>query len=469
MRSREPVPHLDSGGWLATLALFGSAPPPENTAKLLERMGRPQQGLKIVLVAGTNGKGSTAKLLASCLEADGRSVGLFVSPHLSDVTERIVTHGAAIGAADLERLLERLRPVATELDSTFFEVLTAAAMLRFAETGVEWAVVEVGLGGRLDPTNALEAVMALVTPIALDHQALLGHDVAQIAREKAGILRPGRAALTSAEGAGLRALRIAAARIGSELAVLGEEFAERVTSSSWDGLELEIWFDSGWLAAWRAALGAPADHQQREGLSPPLRLRTPLVGRHQARNLALAAAAALCLGVESAAISDAAEQIAWPGRLERLRHAGRWVVLDGAHNAHGAMALTEALVELNGAVDCVLLSVGRDKDARAMATALLRAGRAFIVTEADVSGRFMAAGHLASEVSAAAVELAADGAATAAAGAVLVEAVEDPHAGFARALELTPAGGTLVVAGSLHLVGELRSRLLIGDVVEQVG
>lgn len=466
MSAHDPVPHLRPGGWLTTLALFGSAPPPDNTRALLERLGRPQDGLDVVLVAGTNGKGSTAKLLADSLRAAGRRVGLFVSPHLQDVTERITTDGVSVSAADLEATLEEIRPDAVELGSTFFEVLTAAALLTFARGGVSWAVMEVGMGGRLDPTNALEPKLSLITKIALDHQAVLGDDLESIAREKAGVMRPGRAALTSADGPALRALRVEAARTGAELGVLGDVFAERVISSTWAGLDLELWFDATWLAALRGGVSeSPSAERELLGtdLRPPLGLSTRLVGLHQAGNVALAATAALCLGVEPAAVREAAARVAWPGRLERIRYSDRWVVLDGAHNPHGAASLAEALGQLGGGVDTLLLAVGRDKDAGAMARPLVVSAKTVVTTAVDASGRFVEAGRLAEivrdERKALAPLLSAKAALSgerADGGGAGVEAVTDPRAALGRALELTPLGGTLVVAGSLHLVGELR-------------
>lgn len=447
----DPVPHLRPGGWLNTLALFGSAPPPENTRALLQRLGVPQAGLKVVLVAGTNGKGSTAKLLADCLRAAGRDVGLFVSPHLQDVSERIVVNGSA--ASDLEATLEALRPAACEQGSTFFEVLTAAAVLTFARAGVEWAVMEVGIGGRLDPTNALEPELSLITKIALDHQAILGDDLESIALEKAGVMRPGKLTLTSADGPGLKALRISAARTGAELGVLGEVFAESVTSSTWAGLDLELWFDASWLAARREGL---------DPLRPPLDLSTHLVGAHQAGNVALAATAALCLGVGPEAVRDAASHVSWPGRLERIRYADRWVVLDGAHNPHGAASLGEALRELGGGVETLLFSVGRDKNAGAMARPLLLHARSVVTTAVDIGGRFLDPEELAQivrEERKALEPLLSSRPEYRPMSAADVLAVLDPRAAFQRALDLTPLGGTLLVAGSLHLVGEVRQVL----------
>lgn len=450
MSAREPVPHLEPGGWLSSLALFGTASPPDNTRKLLQRLGRPHDAFETVLVAGTNGKGSTAALLASCLKAAGRDVGLFVSPHLDHVAERICVNGAAIAPAELEALLGDIRPAATELGSTFFEVLTAAAALHFAREGVSLAVMEVGLGGRLDPTNALEPRLALIAKVALDHQAVLGEDLWAIAGEKAGVLRPGGLGLTSADGAALRRLRVEAARVGSELGVLGEVFAERVSESTWAGLELELWFDAGWVAEQRTRLGGVAAAALAP-LRPPLRLTTPLVGRHQASNLSLAAAAGLCLGVEPQAIARGAAEVVWPGRLERVEHRGRWVVFDGAHNPHGAAALAEALVELSDGPATLLVAVGRDKDAGAMLRPLVPICQAVVTTEVGAGGRFWDAALLAEQVAAVREGVAGPGSAF---------AVTEPREAFYRALELTETGGTLVVAGSLHLVGELRPLVL---------
>src|SRR5690606_13516515 len=156
--------------------------------------------LRAVLVGGTNGKGSVARLLAACSSAAGRRTALFVSPHLQRVGERTQINGQPVSDEEIDAIVGEVRPHAEELGATFFETMTAAARLDFARDGAEWAVLEVGLGGRLDATNVVEPELTVVTGVALDHAAILGSSEGAIAREKAGILRPGVPLVTGATG-----------------------------------------------------------------------------------------------------------------------------------------------------------------------------------------------------------------------------------------------------------------------------
>src|SRR5690606_15748945 len=187
---------------------------------------------------------------------------------------------------------------------------------------------EVGLGGRFDATNALEPELSVVTGVALDHQAVLGDTVAAIAREKAGVLRPGRPAVTGARGEALDVVAAEATAVGAPLLALGRDFDVTVAAAGWDGLALTVEGDLPGL---------------------PLALRSPLVGRHQARNVAVAAATALALGVAPQVVRTAFARTAWPGRLERLDLDRAWV-LDGAHNPEAAEALAAALDDLGAPV-----------------------------------------------------------------------------------------------------------------------
>src|SRR5690606_30163227 len=181
------TPALD---WLFGLQRFGMRPGLERARALLVATGLPAPGTRVVLVAGTNGKGTVTRRLASALTAAGHRTGAFISPHLERVGERARVDGAGATDEEMEAAVAAVRPAAERLGCTFFEVVTAAALHRFGAAAAKWAVMEVGLGGRFDATNALEPELSVVTGVALDHQAVLGDTVAAIAREKAGVLRP---------------------------------------------------------------------------------------------------------------------------------------------------------------------------------------------------------------------------------------------------------------------------------------
>lgn len=404
--------------WLFARQRFGARLELDRMRALAERLGDPQAGYRSVLVGGTNGKGTTAAVLAGALRAGGERVGLTTSPHLQRVEERVAVDGRAVSEAAMAAALARIRPHADALGATFFEVVTAAAMLLFADAEVDTAVLEVGLGGRFDATNIVAPALSLVTGVALDHTAVLGGTLREIAREKAGIVRAGAPAWTGAEGEALRWLDAEARLRGVQLHALAREVGLQVTDLGWEGLRLE--------------LRTPLER---------LAVRTPLVGRHQARNVALALVGALELGVPAEAAVRAAATVRWPGRLERLAHGDGWLVLDGAHNPEAAAALARALRTLEGRVPVLVLGVSADKDVAAVAGALAPLAERVIATRAASSPRALAPDRLARVVP----------------GATPVDGVE---AALGQARSWAGAGGTVVVAGSLFLVGEARALAL---------
>lgn len=419
--------------WLFDLQRFGVEPGLETTKALLEAVGDPQESLEAVLVAGTNGKGSVTALLAACLAADGRRTGSFFSPHLERVGERAKVDGGESSREQMAAAVAVVRPHAERLGATFFEVMTVAALLRFRDAGVDWAVLEVGLGGRLDATNAVEPRLAVITTIGLDHQAYLGPDLRSIAGEKAGILRPGVPALTSATGEALDAIVERAGALSAPLVTLRRDLAVSLLRTDWDGIEIELAAAPGARLAFRDAL--------------PLRIGSPLLGAHQADNVALAAAAALRLGVVPGVVTAAIAATSWPGRLEVVEHRGRRVVLDGAHNPQAAAALRFALDELGAEVDALVIGVSADKDSGGVAGALAGSAPLVIATRAGHSPRALDPGALAATLRAHADKR-----------TEVVEA-HDLREAVELALRRTPAGGTIVVAGSLFLVGAVRTLL----------
>lgn len=304
---------------LLGLRRFGARLGLERMTRLLAALGEPQRTLRCVHVAGTNGKGSTAAMVAAALQRAGHRVGLYTSPHLSRFSERLRLDGGEIGAVELLRLLDRVQACGGE--PTFFETLTAMALLWFAEQRVSVAVVETGLGGRLDATNVLQPLVSVITSIGLDHTEVLGATLPQIAAEKAGIIKPGVPAVVAA----------AAPEV------------ERVFSERCAALGAPLWLERRDFAC-----GAGADeallYRGLDGSAlGPLRLALP--GQHQWRNAALALATLELLAEQG--VGSTVEQrlaalatVRWPGRLE-------WIdaqhLLDCAHNAAGARALAAAV------------------------------------------------------------------------------------------------------------------------------
>lgn len=406
---------------------------------LLARLDDPQQGLRGVLIAGTNGKGSVAAMVAAMCHAAGLRTSQSPSPHLGSYRERILIDGLPISAADLDALLDEVLQASEPGEgrygpATEFELLTAAAYLWSARSRVEVVVMEVGLGGRLDATNTWAADVAAVTNVSLDHQEFLGDTVEAVAREKAAIIKRGSHAVTTATGAGLAVIERRARRLDVPLAVCQ---ALEVTAMGLDGLAL-----------------------QHERLGS---LHLPLVGRHQATNAAAALGIVAALGDAGVAAIDAdvmvrgLDHTRWPGRLEVLSKAGCTVVLDGAHNAAGAGALAASLDELADLLPAgpvtLMLGIMRDKQVAEILASLAR-------SEALATSRFVASGVPDTHRSLPARELAAAWATTAGTHpAVAID--EDAEVAFERALEsAAQAGGPLVVAGSLYLVGYLRPLLV---------
>lgn len=313
------------------------------TRALLDLDHAPDRQLRICLVAGTKGKGSTSAMLASILSQAGFRCGLYTKPHLQTYRERIRVDGRAISLDDLAAALDRMRATVARLpyeagEPTTFEVTTAVALSEFARHGCTVAVVEVGLGGRLDATNATDPEVSVITSISYDHTAILGRTLGQIAREKAGILRPGRPALLAQQRpAAARALRAACRAVGAHCVVV----------DPWPG-------------------------------------EVALAGAHQHQNAGLAVAAARALNAthETTLITGLA-RVRWPGRFERV---GDNIVLDGAHNGASAEALATTLRQEFGERPLFFVfALNRDKDARAVLSPLLalNVGRVWVTAVAS--------------------------------------------------------------------------------------
>lgn len=356
-------------GWLLGLAPFertGMRPGLERIQHLLAALGHPEAGLRIVRVGGTNGKGSVAALVEAILRAAGLRTGLYTSPHLLDPVERIRIGGAPVAPEALGRHAERVRAALPPGGATFFEAMTALALLAFREASVDLAVLEVGLGGRLDATNVGPPGVTVLTQIAHDHQELLGARLEDIAAEKAALIRGGVAATAAQAPEALSVVEARCRALGVPLWVEGRELAVGVHASDLGGHRLDV-AGPGWTV--------------RD-------LQVALPGLFQPGNTLLAVAAihllapAYGLAVPEAAVRAGCAGIRWPGRFQVV--AGEPpVILDGAHNPAGAAALAASLAHhFPGARVTCVVGVSRDKDRAGILKALTPVATRLVLTAA---------------------------------------------------------------------------------------
>jgi dihydrofolate synthase / folylpolyglutamate synthase len=331
---------------------------------VLDALGRPQDRLKFVHVAGTNGKGSVCAMIESALRVQGFRTGLFTSPHLAEPTERIRINGQPVSAEQFTTAFDRVHLAvekllavgAIDFHTTYFETVTAMAMLIFADERVDMVVLEVGLGGRLDATNVVVPELCAITPIDFDHEAYLGKSIESIAAEKAGILKPRVPAVFSLQ-------RPEAARVLEDRAAVLAVPAVQTADWSIHDLELDA----------RGSRFTLANGHE-------LRIRCPLAGEHQVDNAVTAAVALTRLGVKPFSIEAGIAGAEWPGRLERVSERPE-IILDGAHNPAGARALA-AYIERFYSHRRVRLIYGamRDKAVAEIAGILFPCAQQVIVT-----------------------------------------------------------------------------------------
>jgi len=405
----------------------------ENITRLAARMGEPQRAYRSVHIAGTNGKGSTAAMLDSILRAAGLRAGLYTSPHLERINERIRLDGAEISDADFTAAFTRLRAVIEEMlasgqlasHPTYFECLTAMAFEVFGRASVDFAVFEVGLGGRLDATNIIEPEVAVITQIDFDHENYLGHSIEEITAEKAGVIKPGASVVSAAahpkarEVIARRSTEQAARLVEVDSAYRVEDLSAREGGSEFTAVSVES--------------GAR------------LRIMVPLPGRYQARNALTALAAARVLAgrgvtLDDAAISRGIAATRWPGRLERVSERPA-IYLDGTHNPAGARELA-AFWDEHFAGRRIVLVYGavRDKAVDEVAGLLFPRADAVILTAARQPRAISA--HALEEM--------------VAHHAARCETIPDPEAALDRAIELAGSDAIIFATGSLYLVGDLR-------------
>jgi dihydrofolate synthase / folylpolyglutamate synthase len=409
----------------------------ESITRLLERLGDPQRSFAAAIVAGTNGKGSVSCMLESIARTAGLTTGLYTSPHLVAIEERVRVAGRQLPRDRFAELAARVRDAAEALvdegalpaPPTYFEQMTAIAFLEFAARRVDLAVLEVGMGGRLDATNVVAPLVAVVTSVALDHQQYLGETLAEIAAEKAAVIKPGAAAVIAHQP--IEALEPLMARCLA-CDVLPVFAGEPEIHHSENG---------------RFTFSYETEHDRYERLSLGLR------GRHQVENAMVAVHAAEALrrsglGIPRTAIAEGLATAEWPGRLEMLLGAPP-VLLDGAHNPAGAAALRAYLDEFCHCPLTLVFGAMEDKQIAEMAAELFPAARAVVLTRPNTP-RAADPARLATTLPPA----------RGGGRPVVTRTVDEA---LAWAFHVTPRDGLVCVAGSLYLVGEARSRLASRD------
>lgn len=408
----------------------------ENMTRLLARLGDPHKGLRCIHVAGTNGKGSTCAFIDSMLRAAGARVGLYTSPFLMRYNERMRVDGAEIPDETVARLTTRIEKEVRAMEEsgegfpTVFEIGTALMFCWFAEEKVDWAVVEVGLGGRLDPTNVLDPAVCVVTRIGLDHMKVLGDTIEKIAAEKGGIIKKGVPVVLQRQDPRVRGVI--------------EGICREKRAPLFDCAEVPL--SDVRLDERGARFTAAFPHIRRQEFA------ICLCGRHQVDNAvtALAAVSALMEGhcIPAAAISQGLAAARWPGRLEWMDN----VLLDGAHNPQGAAALADyARACLSGRRILLLTGMMADKDVAHAVDAFAPLAASVLCVRPERMARAMPAQDLA------ALYRERTGAP--------VQALPDTRSALRAAKQSAGPGDIILVCGSLYLVGEVRRLLLSGNAV----
>jgi len=389
------------------------------TARLLQRLDNPQNRYTSILIGGTNGKGSVAAILSSMLEKTGKTIGLYTSPHLVDFRERIRVNGRMIAPDRLHRLIERVREESRG-DVTFFEFTTALAFLHFYLAGVDIAICEVGMGGRLDATNLVIPEVSVITNVSLEHREYLGNDLPSIAWEKGGIIKEGGTCITAAtQPTVIDVLEGICNDRRARLLRYGKDMKIRKTGRGklfYRGLE--------------ETFG---------------NLHLPLAGRHQVTNAALALAVIEVLdrkgwAIDRHAVYEGMHEVRWEGRLETLCHEPQ-IILDGAHNPAGISALCRALVaDFSYERLICVFGVMTDKDKRGMLRRLAGIASHIILTRPR-------------EDRASQMDELRDGAGRL---GISHEIIPESKRAVERALALAGSKDLICITGSLYLVGEIK-------------
>lgn len=396
----------------------------DGVRKLLAQLNNPQDCYRTIHVAGTNGKGSVATFCAAMLAGSGAQVGLISSPHLSRVNERIIINGRPIDDVALDELANAVKGAAGKAGvvPTFFEAMVVAGFLAFRSSKLDWAVVEVGLGGRLDATNVLKRPnICVITTIDYDHQDILGHTLEQIAREKGGIFKPdSKVVIGELKDEPRQVLLSQANELGLEALIAGRDFS--------------------WNTRNELSCGVGYKSKKLGDYTVPIQLK----GQYQAQNLATSITAIGLTGVDMRSALAGAETAFWPARLEEFRVGSRRCILDCAHNPAGVRVLKDHLLELGIGEALLVFGALETKDWKEMLRTLLPLAGEVLIAEPASPNAVKAA--------------------------CVAEFLSGSDVNFSVALNYREVISRLemsddrpaVLAGSIYLVGELR-RLLLGD------
>lgn len=427
--SMENKPFLESLEYLYGLQRFGMIFGLSNIEGILRTLGNPHEALKVIHIGGTNGKGSVAVMVASVLRENEYRVGLYTSPHILSFTERIQINGQSISEAQVAAMTARIKKEIEDAkipqQFTFFDFTTAMALLCFAEAEVDLAVVEVGLGGRLDSTNVVTPVVTLITNVSFEHRDVLGDSLTGIGREKAGIIKAGIPLVTGVtQKEILRELENICREKGAPLYLMGRDFFGEKEGPGIFRFKGRQWDFSG--------------------------IKVSLLGQHQIANATMAleileAMEEAGYPVTRESIYLGLEQVDWPGRLEIVR-TRPWVVLDGAHNPAGAQALCEALSQGFSYDRCYfLLGIMKDKEVEKIVSILVPLSHELVLTQPK-QDRAAPPERLLKAVETAGGR-----------GRVIPDVAE----GLDTLLSMAGSNDLICVAGSFYTIGEAKAHLLV--------
>jgi dihydrofolate synthase/folylpolyglutamate synthase len=416
--------------WLYNVRRFGPSRTLGPTRHILKLLGDPQNSFRSIHVGGSNGKGSTSAMIASILGATGAKVGLFTSPHLEEFVERVKVDGVEISREDAARLLTEIRPLFEKMLEQsmflrFFDVVTAMTFLYFRENAVDYAVLEVGLGGRLDATNVVDPLVSVITNIGYEHTNILGDTLPEIAGEKAGIIKQGRPLVTATrDDEVFKVFGEKAQELGSEVIRVGYDTEFQKVGAKMSGMTFDL-----------------RSRMEYKGL------KVPLLGEHQITNAATAVAAVEALSrygvdVPEQAVREGLQGVYWPARLEVVKTSPT-VVLDCAKDAEATEAVRRTLEEdVDAGRIVAVVSMSSDKNIPGMIRNIAAVSERFIVTTHSVMGRAASPELIAEEITK---------------NGRPYEVIEDEKAAFTRALELAGEEDTVLVIGSVFLAGAARS------------
>lgn len=416
--------------YLESVAPFGIKPGLMRMEALLDKLDHPEKAYKSIHITGTNGKGSVSAMVSSALYTSGLKVGTFTSPHLESYTERMRINNSFISEADFARLTEVVKGAVAAIvadgveQPTQFEILTAMAFLYFKEQEVDYAVVEVGLGGLLDSTNVITPILSIITNVTIDHTAYCGDTVVEIAKHKAGIIKPHVPVITAAQGDALNIIKEVAKEKQSKFYVFNEDFSIDSRSVVAGGQIITV-----------------KDKADKKAM-----LFTTLAGIHQAINLAVAAKAVELLiptddKISEETMREGLARATWPGRFEIIKGRNRTFILDGAHNASGAESFALTYQELfKEAPKTVVTAILEDKDVSSIIAQTVSTHDVVITVPAPTP-RTMNPETLAKLMP------------------VKATPAHSVAEGMQKALDVTPEGGIIAVCGSLYILGEVKQWL----------